>query len=76
MMYSIADVAIRQEEIIEGHKITDWENNHDVKQQIKSELDETFYEVERLSGVEFATDELDLMLDRVMEVAKARTRSS
>jgi type I restriction enzyme R subunit len=73
---SIADLAIRQESIIEAHKVTDWENNHDVKQQIRRDLDELFYEVEEATGIEIELDETDLIIDRVLEVAKARSRKS
>ena len=71
---SIADSPSARRQIIEAHKVTDWENNHDVKQQIRRDLDELFYEVEQATGIEIELDETDLIIDRVLEVAKARSR--
>ena len=68
----IADVAIRQEEIIEANKITDWTTNLDVQKNIKRQLDNHFYDVERASGATFDLAQLDVMIDQVVEIAKAR----
>ncbi|KPV54132.1 hypothetical protein SE17_05600 [Kouleothrix aurantiaca] len=73
----IADVAIRQEAIIEQNKVTDWANNLDVQKKIKRQLDHHFYDVEREAGAEFDFDQVDAMIDQVVEIAKARdSRSS
>jgi type I restriction enzyme, R subunit len=68
----IATLAIRQEEIIEANKITDWITNLDVQKKIKRQLDNHFYEVEREASVQFDLDQLDAMIDQVLEIAKAR----
>lgn len=70
----IADLAIRQEEIIEANKVTDWETNLDVQNQIRSALDDHLYQVEQDAGVVIEADALDLMIEQVLEVAKARSR--
>ncbi|MCB9162295.1 MAG: HsdR family type I site-specific deoxyribonuclease, partial [Caldilineaceae bacterium] len=72
---AIAELAIRQEALIETRKVTDWDNNHDVQQAIKRDLDTVFYEVERRTGVEFDMHDMDLMIERIIEVAKARSRA-
>jgi hypothetical protein len=47
----IARAAIRQEEIIEANKVTDWETNLDIQNQIRSQLDDYFFDLERAAGV-------------------------
>jgi type I restriction enzyme R subunit len=68
----IAAVAIRQEEIIEAHKVTDWTTNLDVQKRIKRGLDDCLYELEQAVGKPFDLVQVDLMIDQVLEVAKAR----
>jgi type I restriction enzyme, R subunit len=68
----IADVAIKQEQLIEANKITDWTNNLDVQKKIKRQLDHHFSDVEREAAREFDFDQIDAMIDQVVEVAKAR----
>ncbi|MEI2692414.1 MAG: hypothetical protein V9H69_22935 [Anaerolineae bacterium] len=70
----IAHAAIRQEEIIEANKVTDWETNLDIQNQIRSQLDDYFFDLERAAGVALDTEALDLMIEQVLEVAKARNR--
>jgi len=70
----IARAAIRQEEIIEANKVTDWETNLDIQNQIRSQLDDYFFDLERAAGVALDTEALDLMIEQVLEVAKARNR--
>ena len=68
----IADVAIRQEAIIEQNKVTDWASNLDVQKKIKRQLDHHFYDVEKQAGAQFDLDQVDAMIDQLVEIAKAR----
>lgn len=68
----IADIAIRQEEIIEANQVTDWDTNFDIQQKMKRHLDSHLYEVERETGIEFDINQLDVIIDQVLEIAKAR----
>jgi len=72
----IADVAIEQERIIEENKVTDWDHNLDAQKQIKRQLDDSFYSLERETGVAFDAARLDALIDQVLEVAKSRHRRS
>lgn len=69
---AIAEVAIEQERAIDAHKIRDWETNLDVQNQMKRNLDDIFYAVERRRDVTINAEHLDAMIGRVLEVAKAR----
>jgi type I restriction enzyme R subunit len=70
----IAELAIAQEELIEANKITDWESNLDVQKRIKRQLDRQLGDLEREAGIEFDLSQLDVLIDQVLEVAKARSR--
>jgi type I restriction enzyme R subunit len=71
----IADIAIRQEEILEANKVTDWANNLDIQNRIKRDLDEVFYELERKTGTQIELDQVDQLIEGIIEMAKARDRS-
>lgn len=68
----IAEIAIAQEQIIEANKATDWTNNLDVQKKIKRQLDHHFYDVEKAVGAQFDLDQIDVLIDQVVEIAKAR----
>jgi hypothetical protein len=68
----IAELAIKQEQLIEANKITDWANNLDVQKKIKRQLDRQFYDVEQAAGAQFDLDQVDAMIEQVVDVAKAR----
>jgi type I restriction enzyme R subunit len=70
---AIAAIAIEQERAIEAHKIRDWGTNRDVQNEMKRSLDDIFYTVEQRTGVLLNSEQLDVMIDHVIEVAKART---
>ena len=69
----IADVAIRQEAAIEQYKITDWQSNLDVQNEMRRALDDIFFEVEASAGALIEAEPLGLMIEQVIEVAKARS---
>jgi type I restriction enzyme R subunit len=70
----IAELAIAQEELIEANKVTDWESNLDVQRRIKRQLDRQLGELEREAGVEFELAQLDVLIEQLLEVARARSR--
>lgn len=72
----LAQAAIAHETIIERFKVTDWTNNHDVKNAIKAQLDDYFYDLERELNLDLPFAELDMLLESLMEVAIARARLS
>ena len=65
---------IRQEEIIESFKVTDWAGNLDVKQQIRRALDDHLYDLERALGLALSSEELDALIEQLLEIAVARDR--
>ena len=72
----IAALAIEQEQIIEANKVTDWRYNLDVQKRMKYLLDEGFIELERETGATIDVAQVDLMIEQIVEVAKARDTQS
>ncbi len=72
----IAEMSIRQEEIIERFKVTDWGRNFDVQKQIKRRLDDAFYELEEATGTALDEEALSSSIERILDVAKARDRGA
>lgn len=70
----LAEAAIRQEEIIEGYKVTDWTSNEDVKKQIRRALDDHFYDMEQALDLTLPSEELDALIEQALEIAIARDR--
>jgi type I restriction enzyme R subunit len=70
----LADVAIRLERIIEERKIRDWTTNLDVQNEIKRAMDEYLYSVKDRCGIPLIEGDIDVILDRVLELAKQRDR--
>ncbi len=70
----VADVAIRLEQIIEERKIRDWVNNKDVKDEIKLAMEDYLYSVKGRYDIPLTGGDMDVILDRVIEVACQRDR--
>lgn len=70
----VADLAIEIEAIIEAHKVTDWTTNLDVQKRIKQQLDDMLYDLESQYAVAFSAEESDMLIEHVLEVAKARDK--
>lgn len=70
----LADVAIRPEQIIEARKIRDWTTNPGVQNVIKRAMDEYLYSVKGRYDIPLTGDDIDVILDSVLDIAKQRDR--
>jgi len=70
----LADVAIRLEQIIEERKIRDWTTNPDVHKEMQAAMDEYLYSVKGRYDIPLADGDIDVILDRVLELARQRDR--
>lgn len=68
----LADTAIEVEGIIEGNKIRDWVHNADIHSQIKLAIDEYLFEMLKAHGVAVDWDDLEMMIDQIVDVARKR----
>ena len=69
----LAEMAIRIEELIEGQKITDWENNSDVQNQMRNTIEEYLYELEDEVDLQLTNAELDEIIEQVVDIARKRS---
>ena len=71
-----SDVSVRSaleiDEIIRNNKMIDWTHNKDVQNQIKNKIEDYLYDLSDEQGMDLSFDEIDLVLDKVMEIALLR----
>ena len=64
--------AIQTEGIVDQHKIRDWTANPDIQRRIKFALDEYLYDVLAEHQVRLSDEELDMLLENLVELARRR----
>ncbi|TVR19999.1 MAG: DUF3387 domain-containing protein [Anaerolineaceae bacterium] len=69
---NVVPLAIQIEQTIEAHKVTDWATNLDVQKRIRLQLDDMLFELERQHDLTISEEELDMLIESVLEVAKVR----
>lgn len=67
-------VAIEVEKIIDQYRIVRWADNIDVQNQMKMAIEDYLFEVQDAQQIELDFDTIDTILDRVIEIAKARKK--
>ncbi len=69
----LAEIAVQVEALIEGHKIRDWEDNPDVHNSMRNEIEDYLYAIEEAQGVRFSNVELDEIIEQVIDIARKRS---
>lgn len=64
--------ALQIDEIIRKNKVVDWIANLDVQNAMRNEIDDYLYELREESGVDLSLDDMDLIVENSIDVAKAR----
>ena len=64
--------ALEIDKIIRNNKMIDWNHNKDVQNQIKNKIEDYLYDLSDEHVIELSFDEIDLVLDKVMEIALLR----
>ena len=67
-----ADIAIKFEEIITGHKIRDWIRKQDVQNKMTNDLEDHLFSIKGRYEIEMDYDQIDTVLEQVMMTAKRR----
>jgi hypothetical protein len=67
-----ADAAIAIEALIDQNKVRDWTTNLDVQKRMKQAVEDYFYSLKDRHDLTLAGDDLDLILDHLVDVAKHR----
>jgi type I restriction enzyme R subunit len=67
-----AKAALKVDEIIENHKVRDFEHNQDVQNKMLNDLDDYFYSLKGRFDLDLTAVDLDYLLERIMRVAIRR----
>lgn len=68
----LADVALKLEEIIDCHKVRDWQHKQDVHNKIRNDADDYFHHLKQEHGIVVPWDEIDAAILKIINVARAR----
>lgn len=64
--------ALRIDKIIQEHLIVNWSTDRDVQNDMKNKIEEYLYAVKEFHDIGLTADEMDMILDRAIEIAKTR----
>jgi len=67
-----AKAALKVNEIIENHKVRDFEHNQDVQNKMLNDLDDYFYSLKGRFDLDLTAVDLDYLLERIIRVAIRR----
>lgn len=65
-------LGLKVDEIIIKHRIVDWVLNRDVKNQMKNEIEDELFDIEKSHGVKLTVEQIDDLLERCINIAEAR----
>jgi type I restriction enzyme, R subunit len=64
--------ALKIDGIIQDSIVVDWVSNQDVQNQMKNQIEDYLYAVKEMYGIDLRPDDMDLILDKCIEIAKTR----
>ena len=67
-----ADVALRIEEIIDRRRIVSWAANTDVQNRMRTEIEDSLFELKESAGLELTFDDIDEIMERSLDIARVR----
>ena len=67
-----ARAALRIDEIIRRNRVVDWLANLDAQNSMRNEIDDYLYELREESGIGLSLDDMDLIVENSIDIAKAR----
>ncbi len=64
--------ALKIDKIIQENIVVNWTANQDVQNQMKNQIEDYLYAMKEFHGIGLRPDEMDIILDRAIEIAKTR----
>jgi type I restriction enzyme R subunit len=64
--------ALKIDRIIQENIVVDWVSNRDVQNQMKNQIEDYLYAMKEMYGIDLRPDDMDLILDKSIEIAKTR----
>ena len=65
-----ADAATKIRDIVDQHRTVNWDQNVDVRNQMKNGIEDYLYRIERRGGPKLDAETLDLLLERTLSIAQ------
>lgn len=69
---TVAEIAIKISDIIQNHCMVDWQNNTDIHNRIRQDIDDLFFALENDKGISVDFDSIDKISESVLHVALRR----
>lgn len=69
---TVAELAAKIDDIIQEKRKVDWVEDPDVQNQMKIAIEDELFALKQKTGIELDFDTIDLLLDRVIDVARRR----
>jgi type I restriction enzyme R subunit len=69
-----ADIALGIDQIVTERAIVNWADNTDVQNRMKTAIEDLLFSLQDGAGVELSFDDIDVILDRSINTAKAHAR--
>ena len=67
-----ADLGLKADQIILRHRIVDWVLNRDVKNQMRNEIEDELFDLQKASGIKLDINQIDDILERCISIAETR----
>jgi len=64
------------DKIIRDRLIVNWENNTDVQNQMRTAIEDFLFELKDKHQLDLSFDDIDLIMEQCLDVAKVRYQSS
>jgi type I restriction enzyme R subunit len=67
-----SDAALAVDDIINELRIVNWTTNNDVQNQMRTRIEDYLWDLRDARGVDLAVDQIDLIMERCLDVARVR----
>jgi type I restriction enzyme R subunit len=67
-----ADIGLKTEAVVRRLKVVDWVHNPDIQNLMRNEIEDYLYEIQDQRGLELSEDDMDLIMEKCLEIAKNR----
>jgi len=70
------EASLGMDKIIRDRLIVNWENNTDVQNQMRTAIEDFLFELKDKHQLDLSFDDIDLIMEQCLDVAKVRYQSS
>ncbi|MFW5983059.1 MAG: type I restriction endonuclease subunit R [bacterium] len=67
-----AEIGLKIDELINKHKIVDWQLMDDVKNRMSQDIEDSLFDIKEQYGLDISLEEIDEIIERSLDIAKNR----